>query len=413
MAGPVCGLMLGRHGRRRHQGREAAGRRRHPPLGAARRSSGESAAFLMMNRDKRGIALDLKAPERQGGPAAPPRRGRRPDRELPAPARWSGSASATTASRPRIPGLIYCLALGLRPHRPLRRPGRLRPHRAGHERAHERHRRGAGPAADEVRAAGHRHHRRHPGGHGGARRLRAPAEDRRGAGGRHLAVRGRHHPDLLAIGDQPGDRPPAGADGLGPPAQRALPGVRDRRRLDHHRRREPGELAAPPRGRSAPRSSPSDPRFGQNRDRMANREALVGRAQPPISASAPSAEWLARLEAGGVPAGPVLDVAAMHADPQTLAREMVVEVDHTRIGPMRTLGLPVKFSQTPGPGPRAGAAPGRAQPRHPARRRLRGGRHRRPDRARRRARDPGVIGHGPTPPGPRAGLPAAQRKIPR
>jgi crotonobetainyl-CoA:carnitine CoA-transferase CaiB-like acyl-CoA transferase len=27
---------------------------------------------------------------------------------------------------------------------------------------------------------------------------------------------------------------------------------------------------------------------------------------------------------------------------------MVVEVDHTRIGPMRTLGLPVKFSQTPG-----------------------------------------------------------------
>ncbi|KAB1072778.1 CaiB/BaiF CoA transferase family protein [Methylobacterium planeticum] len=91
----------------------------------------------------------------------------------------------------------------------------------------------------------------------------------------------------------------------------------------------------------------NDPRFGQNRDRMANREALAA-ALAPHFREASSADWLARLEAGGVPAGPVLDVAAMHADPQTRAREMVVEVDHTRIGPMRTLGLPVKFSQTPG-----------------------------------------------------------------
>ena len=36
------------------------------------------------------------------------------------------------------------------------------------------------------------------------------------------------------------------------------------------------------------------------------------------------------------------------ADPQTLAREMVVEVPHTTLGPVKTLGLPVKFSETPG-----------------------------------------------------------------
>jgi crotonobetainyl-CoA:carnitine CoA-transferase CaiB-like acyl-CoA transferase len=36
------------------------------------------------------------------------------------------------------------------------------------------------------------------------------------------------------------------------------------------------------------------------------------------------------------------------SDPQTLAREMVVEVEHTTLGPVKTLGLPVKFSQTPG-----------------------------------------------------------------
>jgi crotonobetainyl-CoA:carnitine CoA-transferase CaiB-like acyl-CoA transferase len=55
-----------------------------------------------------------------------------------------------------------------------------------------------------------------------------------------------------------------------------------------------------------------------------------------------------------VPAGPVQDVNAMHADPQTLAREMVVEVQHSRLGPVRTLALPIKLSRTPG-GPRHGA----------------------------------------------------------
>lgn len=91
----------------------------------------------------------------------------------------------------------------------------------------------------------------------------------------------------------------------------------------------------------------ADPRFALNRDRMANRHALAATLAPIFRAHG-SADWLARLEAGGVPAGPVLDVNAMHRDPQTLARAMVVEVDHPRAGRMRTLGLPVKFSDTPG-----------------------------------------------------------------
>jgi len=36
------------------------------------------------------------------------------------------------------------------------------------------------------------------------------------------------------------------------------------------------------------------------------------------------------------------------ADAQTLAREMVVEVEHSELGPVKTIGLPVKFSATPG-----------------------------------------------------------------
>ena len=54
------------------------------------------------------------------------------------------------------------------------------------------------------------------------------------------------------------------------------------------------------------------------------------------------------MEKAGLPAGPVLDIAEMHRDPQTIAREMVTEAEHARLGPVKTIGLPVKFSGTPG-----------------------------------------------------------------
>src|SRR3546814_7226988 len=43
-----------------------------------------------------------------------------------------------------------------------------------------------------------------------------------------------------------------------------------------------------------------------------------------------SADWLQRMEAAGVPGGPVLNVSQMHEDPQALARDMVVQLDHPR-----------------------------------------------------------------------------------
>ncbi len=49
-----------------------------------------------------------------------------------------------------------------------------------------------------------------------------------------------------------------------------------------------------------------------------------------------------------MPCGPVLDMLQALADPQTIAREMVVEVEHSTLGPVKTVGLPVKFSATPG-----------------------------------------------------------------
>lgn len=91
----------------------------------------------------------------------------------------------------------------------------------------------------------------------------------------------------------------------------------------------------------------SDPRFADNRARMRHLSELE-EALTVHFRQRTSQDWLDRFEAAGVPAGPVLDIAQMHADPQTRAREMVVEVEHTRLGPVETLGLPVKFSGTPG-----------------------------------------------------------------
>jgi len=96
----------------------------------------------------------------------------------------------------------------------------------------------------------------------------------------------------------------------------------------------------------APRLA-EDPRFLTNGDRMANLEALIAELEA-FFTEKPSAHWLNVLDDVGVPAGPIFDVKEMHEDPQTIARDMVVELDHPKAGPTRVLGLPVKFADTPG-----------------------------------------------------------------
>jgi crotonobetainyl-CoA:carnitine CoA-transferase CaiB-like acyl-CoA transferase len=90
-----------------------------------------------------------------------------------------------------------------------------------------------------------------------------------------------------------------------------------------------------------------DPRFVNNAGRMRNLSLLTD-ALAPLFQRHSVAEWQRRLEEVGVPAGPVLDIAQMHADPQALAREMIVETLHPTAGPTKAIGLPIKFSDTPG-----------------------------------------------------------------
>jgi crotonobetainyl-CoA:carnitine CoA-transferase CaiB-like acyl-CoA transferase len=91
----------------------------------------------------------------------------------------------------------------------------------------------------------------------------------------------------------------------------------------------------------------NDPRFELNAGRMGHLPELTGELTKYFERET-SAEWLRRLEKAGVPAGPVLNVQQMHTDPQALARDMIVETKHPSAGRVKSIGLPIKFSETPG-----------------------------------------------------------------
>ena len=86
-----------------------------------------------------------------------------------------------------------------------------------------------------------------------------------------------------------------------------------------------------------------DALFRTNSDRMRNLSALVAAMSERLAART-SAEWLDALESAGVPCGPINSVAEALSDPQARAREMVLELEHPRAGRTRAVGMPVKFS---------------------------------------------------------------------
>jgi crotonobetainyl-CoA:carnitine CoA-transferase CaiB-like acyl-CoA transferase len=90
-----------------------------------------------------------------------------------------------------------------------------------------------------------------------------------------------------------------------------------------------------------------DPRFATSGDRMAHLKELEALLTARFLTK-PAAHWLSALEEVGVPCGPVNDMLQALDDPQTIAREMVTEVAHSSLGKVKTMGLPIKFSETPG-----------------------------------------------------------------
>jgi formyl-CoA transferase len=88
------------------------------------------------------------------------------------------------------------------------------------------------------------------------------------------------------------------------------------------------------------------PEFADTTSRVRNRAALIERIEA-VTRREPKAALLERLVARGIPCGPINTYADACADPQVLARQMVMAVDHPTLGRTRALGSPVKFSETP------------------------------------------------------------------
>jgi crotonobetainyl-CoA:carnitine CoA-transferase CaiB-like acyl-CoA transferase len=89
-----------------------------------------------------------------------------------------------------------------------------------------------------------------------------------------------------------------------------------------------------------------DPRFRTNSDRMAHLDELV-QLMNAVLGTRTRAEWIAAFDAAGVPVGPVHSIGEALGHPQTLARGMVVDLDHPQAGPTKALGCPLHFSATP------------------------------------------------------------------
>jgi len=89
-----------------------------------------------------------------------------------------------------------------------------------------------------------------------------------------------------------------------------------------------------------------DPRFSADHQRVAHREDLAALIEA-VTVTESREHWMAELEKAGVPCGQILDYEDALTTPQAMAREMTVDVEHPTLGPLRTLGTPIKMSKTP------------------------------------------------------------------
>ena len=89
-----------------------------------------------------------------------------------------------------------------------------------------------------------------------------------------------------------------------------------------------------------------DARFATSADRLAHLPILVETLTETLR-TATTAEWERRLEAAGVPAEPVLTLDQVYAHPQVRVRGMDVAMEHPIAGTVHAIGNPVKYSATP------------------------------------------------------------------
>lgn len=90
----------------------------------------------------------------------------------------------------------------------------------------------------------------------------------------------------------------------------------------------------------------TDPRFTTNASRVQHRAELVSWLQD-FFLTQPAEYWLEKLQAAGVPSGPINTIPDTLAHPQHQARQFIVPMEHATLGPVKTLGNPIRLCGTP------------------------------------------------------------------
>ena len=90
----------------------------------------------------------------------------------------------------------------------------------------------------------------------------------------------------------------------------------------------------------------SDPRFAKNSARVENRDELIALLKP-IFATRSASEWLNSLEQIEIPCGPINNLEQVFSMPLVKEREMLVKMEHPTIGELPLVGSPLKMSETP------------------------------------------------------------------
>lgn len=88
-----------------------------------------------------------------------------------------------------------------------------------------------------------------------------------------------------------------------------------------------------------------DDRFATNPARVEHRAALIDILKA-VTRHKTSREWTELLEDAKVPNGPIQTIDQVFADPQVMAREMIVDIEHPETGVVRTVANPIRFSST-------------------------------------------------------------------
>ncbi|AKT33398.1 CAIB/BAIF family protein [Pseudomonas syringae pv. theae ICMP 3923] len=89
-----------------------------------------------------------------------------------------------------------------------------------------------------------------------------------------------------------------------------------------------------------------DPRFLTNTLRVAHRAELIPLIRQ-VTVFKATAQWVAALEAVGVPCAPVNDLAQVFADPHVVARGLAIELPHALGGKVPQVASPIRLSETP------------------------------------------------------------------